>query len=325
MCGWQGIMERFCVSPKGMNVLISGNIPPSAGLSSSSALVCAGALATLAFHTGKSFDEIDKVDFAELCAKVERYIGMEGGGMDQAVEVLAEEGSALRIDFGPLTFSRVALPENALFAVVHSGETLNKAATSQYNERVVECRLAAQVMAKACEIEDWKEIRTLKQLAERLQKSASEMLSVVDEILQSPVYTKDSALSLLGITDDEFSKIVLSANTQHMEVFKLYQRAGHVYAEADRVRRFHEACKTGDVKEMGRLMNDSHTSCRDLYECSCDKLDEVVEKCLRSGALGARLTGAGWGGCAVALFDKEQDLEVLFWSRPAAGIRLIEC
>uniref|UniRef100_A0A0R3RZM5 GHMP_kinases_C domain-containing protein n=1 Tax=Elaeophora elaphi TaxID=1147741 RepID=A0A0R3RZM5_9BILA len=96
--------------------------------------------------------------------------------------------------------------------------------------------------------------------------------------------------------------------------------------EADRVRLFHEACKNGDVKEMGKLMNDSHTSCKELFECSCDKLDEVVENCLRNGALGARLTGAGWGGCAVALFDtKQPDMEVLFWSRPAGGIQLIKC
>lgn len=86
------------------------------------------------------------MEFADLCARVERYVGMEGGGMDQAIEVLANEGSAMRIDFEPLRFSSAALPENALFAVVHSGETLNKAATSQYNERVVECRLAAQVV-----------------------------------------------------------------------------------------------------------------------------------------------------------------------------------
>lgn len=79
---------------------------------------------------------------------MERYVGVEGGGMDQAIEVLAKEGSAMLINFNPLRFSPVTLPENALFAVIHSGEALNKAATSHYNERVVECRLAAQVYDK---------------------------------------------------------------------------------------------------------------------------------------------------------------------------------
>nr|CDP93263.1 Bm13747, isoform c [Brugia malayi] len=299
---------------------ITGTIPTGAGLSSSSSLVCAAALVTLALHTGRDFDIINKTEFAELCAEVERYVGVEGGGMDQAIEILANEGSAMLIDFNPLRFAPVTLPENALFAVIHSGEALNKAATSQYNERVVECRLAAQIIAKVCELESWKEIRTLGEVAQRLQKTAQEMIVVVEEVLSDHVYTKDNALSLLGISNENFNQTILSANTQHMETFKLAQRAKHVYMEADRVRLFHEACKSGNVEEMGKLMTESHNSCKELFECSCNKLDEVVENCLRNGALGARLTGAGWGGCAVALFDiKQSDLEVLFWSGPASG------
>lgn len=54
-------------------------------------------------------------------------------------------------------------------------------------------------------------------------------------------------------------------------------------------------------------MSDSHNSLRDLYECSHHQLDRLVEVCLSAGALGARLTGAGWGGCAVALVKKGQE------------------
>lgn len=61
-----------------------------------------------------------------------------------------------------------------------------------------------------------------------------------------------------------------------MKIFKLSQRAKHVYMEADRVCLFHDACESGNVKEMGQLMNDSHTSCKELFECSCDELDEGV-------------------------------------------------
>lgn len=82
---------------------------------------------------------------AELCAHAERYIGTEGGGMDQAIEVLAVKGHAMLIEFNPLKWTAVKLPETAFFAVLHCGTTLNKAATSHYNQRVVECRIAAQV------------------------------------------------------------------------------------------------------------------------------------------------------------------------------------
>lgn len=66
--------------------------------------------------------------------------------MDQTVAVLANDGSALRVDFEPLKTYNVQLPSNAVFAVLHSGVTAAKAANNLYNQRVVECRIAAQVI-----------------------------------------------------------------------------------------------------------------------------------------------------------------------------------
>lgn len=83
---------------------------------------------------------------ADLCAKIERYIGTEGGGMDQAIEVLGKSGCAMMINFNPLKVEEVPVPKGALFAVLHCGTTLTKSTTSNYNQRVVECRIAAQVL-----------------------------------------------------------------------------------------------------------------------------------------------------------------------------------
>jgi N-acetylgalactosamine kinase len=60
------------------------------------------------------------------------------------------------------------------------------------------------------------------------------------------------------------------------------------------------------LSELGRLLDNSHASCRDDYECSSARLDALVKAMKDAGALGARLTGAGWGGCAIALVPRHQ-------------------
>lgn len=82
----------------------------------------------------------------------------------------------------------------------------------------------------------------------------------------------------------------------------VYRRCHHVVHENQRVLDTVAALNLGDLAAVGRLMNDSHTSLRDDYEVSSPALDAMVEA-MRSapGCLGARLTGAGFGGCAVAL------------------------
>jgi len=80
------------------------------------------------------------------------------------------------------------------------------------------------------------------------------------------------------------------------------RRAHHVITENDRTLQAATAMGRGDAVEMGRLMDDSHTSMRDDFEISCDELNTMVAIARQEpGCYGARMTGGGFGGCAVAL------------------------
>ena len=83
------------------------------------------------------------------------------------------------------------------------------------------------------------------------------------------------------------------------------KRARHVITENSRVLEAIQALQRQDFGAFGRLMYASHQSLRDDYEVSTPELDAFVETAIQSSALGARLTGAGFGGCALALIRSE--------------------
>ncbi len=86
----------------------------------------------------------------------------------------------------------------------------------------------------------------------------------------------------------------------------LYRRARHVVVEEERVLACVDALRRGDLEAVGRLLAASHASLRDDYEVSCPELDLMVELTHAArGVLGARLTGAGFGGCTVNLVRAE--------------------
>ena len=120
------------------------------------------------------------------------------------------------------------------------------------------------------------------------------------------------------------------------------KRARHVVPENLRPREMAAALRAGDLERAGRLMNDSHASLRDLYEVSCPELDLLTDLArAQASCYGARMTGAGFGGCAVALvregevaafgaavlsaYRAKVDLESgWFACRPMAGARLLD-
>jgi len=83
------------------------------------------------------------------------------------------------------------------------------------------------------------------------------------------------------------------------------RRCRHVVSENQRVLDFVKALPRSDEATIGRLLLDSHESLKDLYEVSCSELDLMVEIAMSvPGVIGARMTGAGFGGCAIAVVKK---------------------
>jgi galactokinase len=89
-----------------------------------------------------------------------------------------------------------------------------------------------------------------------------------------------------------------------------FKRARHGVGEMLRVLDAVKALEAEDFEALGQLLNQSHNSLRDDYEVSCPELDLAVETALRSGALGARMVGGGFGGSAIALIN-ERDAGVV--------------
>jgi galactokinase len=124
----------------------------------------------------------------------------------------------------------------------------------------------------------------------------------------------------------------------------VFRRARHVITENDRTLQAARAIQTGKWSKVGELMYASHASLRDDYEVSCPELDIIVELAQtipeQDGMIGCRMTGAGFGGCAVSLVrthavkviarkieegyeNKTGNMPAIFSSRPAAGARVL--
>jgi galactokinase len=265
-------LERDHGPLTGYDALIDSTVPVAAGLSSSSALVIGVALATLAAN-GRSWEP---VALAEAMARAERYTGTQGGGMDQAISLGAVAGTASRVDFAPLRITPVPVPAAWRFVVAHSLSRAEKSGGAQatYNRRTVECR---------------------------------EALARVERALGVAGAGGDGYRVLLA----RFDVAALVETAESALEGDLLRRFRHVVTEADRVRRAEAALGTADLPTFGALLAASHASLRDDYEVSSPALDELVALAEDAGAAGARLTGAGMGGCIVAVVPADAAGRVL--------------
>lgn len=136
---------------------------------------------------------------------------------------------------------------------------------------------------------------------------------LADGVYNARRKTTMDAARLLGVPSlRDASDTPLSALTDE----EMLKRARHVVSENARVLAAVEAMEAGDARAFGKLMNESHVSLARDFEVSTPALDRLVRSALDMGAVGARLTGAGFGGCIVALLaDEISD----WWPRVAVG------
>lgn len=268
------LARRFAIW-RGFDGLLASDLPVASGLSSSSALVNAVGLALA--HLNEM--DTQPLPLAALMAEAERYTGTQGGGMDQAISMGARAGHAARIDFAPLRMRHVAVPEDWRFVVADTGVRAEKSGAAQraYNVRREECGQALQGVGK--------------KLARRGRVPTPP--ASYPELLKAVQYQ-----GALDAADD-----ALEGN--------LLKRFRHVVTEAKRVEIAADMLLGADLTGFGTLMDASHGSLRTDYNVSSAELDELVALAKEGGAAGARLTGAGFGGCVVALASVETVDDVL--------------
>ncbi len=241
----------------GADMVVSGNVPIGAGLSSSAALEMAVARA-LCHSSGIEWDPPRMAKIGRRAENV--FVGVNCGIMDQFAAAASRAGCALLLDCRSLETEPIEIPDEVTFVVLDTGAR-RALSDSAYNDRRASCEKAVDVLQKRD-----RAIRSLRDVSPAFLESMEPLLDA-----------------------------------------QSYRRAAHVVAETRRPHVLAENLGAQDFDAAGRVMNESHFSLRDLYEVSSPELDAMTEAARGSpGCFGARMTGAGFGGCAVALVDSSR-------------------
>jgi N-acetylgalactosamine kinase len=238
---------------RGMDIIVSGNIPPAAGLSSSSSLVVGAAEATIASNGLETFP----AQFVDLCGEGEWFVGTRGGSADHAAIRLGRRGSVIKVAFFDFAVEdTVPFPHDYVMAVVNSGLKAPKSgkARDQFNHRVACYRLGLLLIRK-------------------IRPSFAPLLR----------YLRDVNVRTLGLPLGEIYRILLDLPEQatraeleallpgeglrplwanHREPEDgLYPIRGVVLfglAECERARLYADLLRSGRIGEIGRMMHASH-------------------------------------------------------------------
>jgi galactokinase len=275
----------------GVDAAVASDLPPAAGLSSSSALLVAFTLALLEANRQRAtFEEL-----MEILPEGEQFVGTWGGGMDHAASLASKEGCASLIGFDPLSVRAIPMPDEWGFLVAHSLRTAEKSGPVReaFNAR----RRAGTAALARLGYASYRDALT------SLADSGAD-----DRFLSSALASASSA-----------------GHEQRWSAPLERDAFLHVTGEALRVTAAVKAMEAGDAATFGRLLLESHASLRDRLKVSCPELDSLVDAAMESGALGARLTGAGFGGCAVVFAAKHdlpevgEGLMARFYAKKADG------
>ncbi|KAG1750903.1 ribosomal protein S5 domain 2-type protein [Suillus lakei] len=317
--GYYGVLNHFFSPssaspvPVPVDILVTGNVPPGSGLSSSAAMVVSSTLAFLAANgIFDGYMAPTKGELVKIAVENERRVGVNSGGMDQSASVIALPGSALYVSFVPsLHAEPIVLPRDAVFVCANSLVISNKAesAKHQYNLRVVETLGAARILSHHLNLQvdsaygetTKRRLVTLREVLARKsgfypaeqdvqQEDTVQLRKRIGGRVGRMGVTLEEMVVMSGMNEAEFREVYLSwVDATH---FELYLRAKHVFEEALRVLQFREITEDFKLQTLGKLMNDSHESCNKQFDCSHPKVNDLVRV---ARSFGEVETGRGKG------------------------------
>ena len=262
-------------------------VPRGAGVSSSSALTVALAVAFAHFADWKW----KGAQMARLCSDAEWYVGTRGGIMDQFIALLAERGHALFLDCRPdadgdFRTRPIPLPAGYRLLVMDSG-VRHTNTRNEFNQRVAACRAGVALL------------RRERPTITHLRDVENTAWSALEEQLPAEVSVSDLRGQRVELGD--------LPNVPDDAPLRVRACCRHVWTENRRVLTTIDALDRGDISRVGQLLDDAHASAREDYRISTPELDALTAAARQiDGVAGARLTGAGWGGCVIALVPDGQ-------------------